>query len=117
VQPARWLFFVVVASKTVHRAHVALLIRGSQDIFLTPRPRADAVVDADGRDEASDVRTALPRDSKHVSDADLACAGSRDRSRRGRLRRDGAVVAGATPDVNSGRSVEGITTPLGAPTA
>ena len=79
MHPARWLFFVVVASKAAHHAHVGLLIRGAQDLFAAFGARAKAVEDADRRDESSGIRVASPLDSQHVAKTNVTLT---DRTRR-----------------------------------
>jgi hypothetical protein len=81
VQPARRLFIVVVSAKISHRAQVSPLIRNAQDLFAMLRARADAVKDANRRDEAGSVRIRPPFDSQHVAYANLTVTDSIDRSR------------------------------------
>jgi hypothetical protein len=78
VQPARRLFVVAVAPQSLHYAQLAPLIRRPQDLFAVFSASADAVEDANRRDEACQVRFRPPFDSQHVAKTDLLSADSVD---------------------------------------
>jgi hypothetical protein len=60
----------------IGRDQVSSLIRGPQDLLTMLGAGANAVEDADRRDEASEVRIRSPFDSQHVAEADSTSADS-----------------------------------------
>jgi hypothetical protein len=74
---------VIVAPETLHCPYISMLIGGPQNLFPSLGAGANAVEDADRRNEAGEIRVYLPFYSQHMAKANLIHADSSDRSRRG----------------------------------